>query len=601
MLLRGSESERRRAVEILVSIVRWCVVVFAAVLVVIDPGGTRWLTAGALALLASTNLVATVVVRRPRSLDTIQVVGVMVVVADLAVVTLAMFDDVGSVERATYLAGILVVFEAAVRWALPGSVLAASTMASAVGAWLAYRADRLGLALDVDALVFRVGMLLLVGLVLGLLVSLLDSARGLVVERLREAEVVSQFALEAPRHTLDDAVWLLAEMLHSDLEFDRVAILFYDEPSGRLHPVANAGFSAAVAELTRSMPPELGFPVAERAGVVSRCFATGRAQIVADVTRDPDYISVDNAVASELAVPLRAGGRRLGALVVSATTKDAFSERDAHLLEIVAGELAQILENARLAEVQRDTIGELERLSRLKDDFIAITSHELRTPLTSLRGFARALEARRRDMTPDQQDEAAQVIARQVERLGGLVEDLLTASLVDSGRHVPTLEEIELAPLAVDVVTDTAATHPDRDVVLDLPNTLPTVRADESFVRRVLVNLVANALRYSRAGTPVTVRAEVANSDVRVAIVDQGPGIPESQIPLLFDRFVRLRSHETETHGTGLGLFIVRGLVESMGGSVSVDSMPGQGSCFAFTVPIAVRSVPEGGKATRSL
>lgn len=600
MLLRGDEPERRRALEILICAGRWAVAVFAAGLALIDPGESPALTLGALALLVSTNIVATIVVRRPRALGTIQLVGIVVVVADAVLVTMAMFDDVGDVERATYLAGILVVFESAVRWALRGSMLAAVAMAAAVGAWFTYRTARLDLPLDVDALLFRMGMLLLTGLLLGFVVGLLDTARNLVGERLREAEVVNRFALEAPRRPLDDAVWLLAEMLHTDLGFERVAVLFHDESTGRLHPAANAGFSDAVAQLTRSLTPELGFPVSEQAGVVSRCFTTGRAQIVSDVSQDPDYIAVDEAVASELAVPLRAGGRRLGVLVVSATTRNAYTERDAHLLEVVAAELAQILENARLVEVQRGTIVELEQLSTLKDDFIAITSHELRTPLTSLRGFARALESRWREMTPKQQDQAAQVIARQVERLGELVEDLLTASLVDSGRHVPALEDLDVMPIITDVVAESAAAHPHRHVTYELPAALPPARADASFLRRALVNLVANALRYSREPAPVVVRARAVAHELRVEVEDRGPGIPESQVPLLFDRFVRFGSNETGTHGTGLGLFIVRGLVESMGGTISVESVPGEGSCFAFSVPIAAGADPVDDEAARS-
>lgn len=593
-LLQGAAPERRRALEVVILGVRLLVGLVVVAFYAVDPGRRPALTGGAIGAYLAVSAVAALVVRRPRSLGALQALGGVVAAADLALVVVVAFDDLDVVEQGTYVAGLLVVAEAAIRWAVPGAMVAASALAVATSAWLVARADELGTGVDAQVIGFRVVVILVIGLLLGILVRLLDDARRLVARRLREAEFVNRFALEAPRLELDDAVWFLAESLHDQLGFERVAVLFHDAEHDHLHPAANAGFRPEVEELTRALPPDTGFSVADAAGIVSRCFRTRVPQLATDVEDDPDYIAVDPEVRSELAVPLRAGGRMLGVLVVSATRRRAFGARDARLLEVVAGELAQILENARLVELQRATIDELERLSALKDDFIAITSHELRTPLTSLRGFARALELRRAEMTPEQQDEAIQVIARQVERLRTLVEDLLAASMVDSGRQAPQLRPVALERVVDDVLAELGRANPGRALERDLPSDLPAVRADPSFARRVVTNLVANALQYSADDAPVRVAARAGDGAVRVEVVDQGPGIPEEDLPRLFDRFVRLRSQRTRSRGSGLGLYIVRGLVESMDGDVGVESEHGRGSTFWFRLPRSPEAAEDG-------
>ncbi len=586
LLVRGTELERLRAVETIVVWSRWAVAVLAIIFSALDPVRLLWFDWLPAALLVGTNLVATIVVRRPRSASTLQTLGLFGVASDLAIVTLFMFGDVQALERGIYLAGILVIMEAAVRWVLPGAVVTAAAMSASLASWMAYRAARFDVKFEASTLMYRVVVLMAIGMIVGFLVALLERARRQIAERLRESEFVNRFALEAPRIPLDETGWLLAGMLHDDLGFERVGVLFHESSSNRLHPAANAGFDVAIAEITRAISPEMGFSVDEQAGIVSRCFTSGRSRIVPDVAKDPDYIGIDESVRSELCVLLRAGGRRLGVLVVSSTHLNAFDERDARLLEAVAGELAQIIENARLVDMQRETITELESLSALKDDFIAITSHELRTPLTSLRGFARALEDRWREMTDEQQDEAARIISRQVDRLGSLVEDLLTASLLDSGRHNPSLQSVDLDEVVAEVVAEMESAHTDRELQVEIDPGLAPIDADRSFVRRILVNLIDNAIRYSPEGEPVAVRVQAVDDMVRVEVADHGVGIDESDIPLLFNRFIRIRA-QPGSHGTGLGLYIVRGLVKSMGGTVTVTSRGGEGSCFAFTVPLA--------------
>jgi signal transduction histidine kinase len=241
---------------------------------------------------------------------------------------------------------------------------------------------------------------------------------------------------------------------------------------------------------------------------------------------------------------------------------------------------------------QRWIHGALNRLrefDRLKDEFIAIVSHELRTPLTSVYGAAMTLGKHQLDDA--RRNELLEIISTEAARLSRLLDDILWVSRLDSGRARPYITPVEPLPLAEDVV-DATRTHLPHGLSLELlhDSPLPQVAADSDKLRQVLVNLVENAVKYSRAGT-VQVRLGSHYGTVRFSVRDEGPGIPPGQQERIFEKFYRLDPNMTQgVGGTGLGLYICRELVDAMNGDIWVESAPGEGSTFSFELPVAKAS-----------
>jgi signal transduction histidine kinase len=240
---------------------------------------------------------------------------------------------------------------------------------------------------------------------------------------------------------------------------------------------------------------------------------------------------------------------------------------------------------------QRWIHGALNRLrefDRLKDEFIAIVSHELRTPLTSVYGAAMTLESQ--DLDDEHERALLEIISTEAARLSRLLEDILWVSRLDSGRARPHITAVPPLPLTEEVV-DATRTHLPHELSLELlhDSPLPDVAADSDKLRQVLVNLVENAVKYSRAGR-IQVRLGSYYGNVRFSVRDEGQGIPLNQQERIFDKFYRLDPHMTKgVGGTGLGLYICRELVEAMKGDIWVESTPGEGSTFSFELPV-VRS-----------
>ncbi len=231
-------------------------------------------------------------------------------------------------------------------------------------------------------------------------------------------------------------------------------------------------------------------------------------------------------------------------------------------------------------------------LEELKSEFVATVSHELRTPLAAIYGSAQTIRRGDLDLGDETRHELLGVIATESDRLASIVNDLLLASHLDSGRlpvHIERCDPLELAT----AVVDSARTHLPEAIELELeaPKRLPQIAADPGQLQQVLANLVDNAIKYSPAGGPV--RLEVGNGDagVRFSVVDTGLGIPASEHRRIFEKFYRLDPDMTSgIGGTGLGLYICRELVRRMHGEIWVESQLGKGSTFVVELPSAKAS-----------
>jgi NtrC-family two-component system sensor histidine kinase KinB len=232
-------------------------------------------------------------------------------------------------------------------------------------------------------------------------------------------------------------------------------------------------------------------------------------------------------------------------------------------------------------------VTKLKELDRLKSEFVMAASHELRTPLTSIDMSINLLKDRAsHDLNPEEQ-QLLTVAHEELQRIKALVNDLLDLAKIEAGKmdlafdRVPIAFLCEKAAMALKIQAD------EKGIALacELPEGLPEVRVDANKITWILTNLIANALRYTERGGHIRVAAQAAGSQVHVSVADDGAGIPYEFQSRIFDKFVKVKGDQ-ETDGTGLGLTICREIVRAHGGTIWVDSKPGAGSTFTFTLPI---------------
>jgi signal transduction histidine kinase len=251
--------------------------------------------------------------------------------------------------------------------------------------------------------------------------------------------------------------------------------------------------------------------------------------------------------------------------------------------------VVQILAQRRLLAREREHLEELEGLDRLKDEFVASVSHELRTPLTSIRGYLElVLEEDAGDLTEEQR-EFLLVVDRNAERLMHLVGDLLDVAQIESGRIALDLVDEELTRLVAQSVEAARPVAGDRDIELAMhPNGEARVRIDRTRVAQVLDNLLSNALKFTDTGGRVDVRLSTSDGSAFVEVADTGMGISPEDQAKLFQRFYRTdAAGEKAIHGTGLGLWISKAIVEAHGGEITVESAVDRGTTFRIALPAA--------------
>jgi PAS domain S-box-containing protein len=231
-------------------------------------------------------------------------------------------------------------------------------------------------------------------------------------------------------------------------------------------------------------------------------------------------------------------------------------------------------------------ITQRQEVDRMKDELISTVSHELRTPLASLLGFTELLLSR--TFAPEKQRELLTIIHKESRRLTNLINDFLDLQRIESGRQPYTFASVAVEPLLRDTMTVFGKEDASHSLRLDLPSALPPVLADEERLRQVLANLLSNAIKFSPHGGEVVIGARQDAGAVVFRVQDQGVGISAEAQPKLFNKFYRVDNTATRgIGGTGLGLALVKDLVAAHHGQVWVESTPGHGSTFFFTVPVA--------------
>lgn len=220
-------------------------------------------------------------------------------------------------------------------------------------------------------------------------------------------------------------------------------------------------------------------------------------------------------------------------------------------------------------------------------DFIALAAHELRGPITVIRGYLDVLNQEIGETVATDQKELLERLQVSAERLAGYVNNILNVSRYDRHQFKMHLQEEHLAPLVKALMPDLTlrAKTQNRFLTFKIPDTLPTIAADNSSLGEVITNLVDNAIKYSHDGGEIVITAAPKDNLVEVTVQDHGIGIPASVVGNLFNRFYRSHRSKQQVGGTGLGLYICKTIVEAHGGTLWVRSVEGQGSVFGFTIP----------------
>jgi two-component system phosphate regulon sensor histidine kinase PhoR len=296
--------------------------------------------------------------------------------------------------------------------------------------------------------------------------------------------------------------------------------------------------------------------------------AARQGTLVANIVRDPEIIGLLREV---LDSPATGPHRKQ----VTAARGRSF-ELEAVLLEANSGAMVLL----------RD-ITELERLERVRKDFVANVSHELRTPLTAIRGAAETLLDGALEDTERRRRFVEMILSNAI-HLTNISSDLLALSSLESGKALPLLSPVPVAECVAAALATVESEAAQRGVELAcgaIPSGL-SVLGYRGRLDQVLINLLHNAVKFNRPGGSVRVNVGVSDSRVRIAIADTGIGIPSEDLPRVFERFYRVdKARSREVGGTGLGLSIVKHAMEQMHGEISVESTLGKGSCFTVTLP----------------
>ena len=236
--------------------------------------------------------------------------------------------------------------------------------------------------------------------------------------------------------------------------------------------------------------------------------------------------------------------------------------------------------------VIRDITG-LQELDRKKDEFLSVASHELRTPLTTIKGYTQLLAQTVNELEPDERATYINAVLGEIERMMGLISELLDVSRIETNRLQIHPQPIRWIDFIAGRISAFRVQHPSRDIRFEVSTPETAVNADPDRMRQVIDNLLSNALKYSAEGTEIDVNVLVEGSSIVTSITDHGIGIPRDEIPQLFERFHRARNVSSRYYGgLGLGLYIARAIVDAHGGSIRVISDEGSGSTFSVAMPL---------------
>jgi signal transduction histidine kinase len=398
----------------------------------------------------------------------------------------------------------------------------------------------------------------------------------------------------------------LKEQLHRVLEaasqigiIDRVYVWAVNETADRLVNLAGAGFSAEEWQALDGVE----IPLAE-AGAMGRAYQESRPLLFnqdnplpPELRLRPPYSAL-RAIRTRafLVIPMIARGVTVGVLAGdNRTTGRPITAQTVGLLQTFASHAAVAIANARLFQEIQDKSRDLAIASQHKSQFLANMSHELRTPLHAVLGYIELILDGIFGEVPEPIRENLERAGSNGRHLLRLINDVLDLSKIEAGQLTLSLAEYSMHDVIHAVCASVESLAAEKSIALKVtaPADLPPGRGDEGRITQVLINLVGNAIKFTDAGE-VAIDARVSDGFFTVSVTDTGPGIPEADQQRIFGEFQQVDSSSTRRKGgTGLGLAIAKHVVEMHGGGIGVESSPGRGTTFWFTVPVRVERSTE--------
>ena len=375
--------------------------------------------------------------------------------------------------------------------------------------------------------------------------------------------------------TLDLNV-LLARIVYAAAEVsgaEAASILLYDDTAKQLY------FQVAT---NIDEPTRRGLVVPLDGSIAGWIVTQRKPARITDVHEDSRFFGdVEQATGfttqSILGVPLITKNKVVGVLEAINKLKGKFTDADESMLVVLGAQAAIAIENARLFQ---------------QSDLISEFVHELRTPLASLSTATYLLL--RPEMSQEQRDQIVNNIHSETLRLNALASSFLDLARLESGRvqfRKSTFDIGELLKECRDVMI-TKADEEKIQIIIEPTQGLPALEADRDKIKQVILNLISNAIKYNHPNGSVTLRAEAGEEELNISIQDTGIGVPEQDLPHLFEKFFRVREHESKATGTGLGLSICRQIVQGHGGRIEVKSKLGNGTTFTIRLPRSSKTRP---------
>jgi PAS domain S-box-containing protein len=363
--------------------------------------------------------------------------------------------------------------------------------------------------------------------------------------------------------------------------------------------VEETGFNVLMREATGAAGEQLrnqrySLPV-KATTIIGKVALEGTAYVANDARFDPLFKlhPLLPETRAEATLPLRIGSRIIGVVDMQATTTDAFPEDEVSVLQTLADQIAIAIDNARSYELSQEAVKEMRETDRVRSQFLANMSHELRTPLNSIIGFSRVILKGIDGPVTELQQQDLTAIYNSGQHLLSLINDILDLAKIEAGKMELAFDEVNMADVTTSVISTISGLVKDKPISLmkEVEPNLPTARADAIRVRQVMINLLSNAAKFTEEGdiiVKVGLKASpTGRMEIQVSVTDTGPGISKEDQAKLFQAFSQVDDSPTrKTGGTGLGLSISQHLINMHGGRIWVESEPGKGSTFTFTLPL---------------
>lgn len=382
---------------------------------------------------------------------------------------------------------------------------------------------------------------------------------------------------------LDEVLNYVFESFHSIIPFDRIGFSLIQE-DGKNVSARWARSAALKMEIMK------GYTAPLAGSSLAKIIETQQPRILNDLEEylvqhpgsESTRLIVAEGMRSSLTCPLIATGKAIGFMFFSSMQKETYKNIHVEIFTQIAGELAVIVEKGRLYQ-------DMLELNEYKNNLLGMVAHDLRNPLAVIKSFVGLMRKGSTGPLTEKQKEALNYMQKSTESMLALISDLLDMSAIESGKLVLHTIEVDL----VDLLRQWSsfyhmhAESKNISIVFNLYEQSCAVILDPERIMQVFGNLLSNAIKFSQKGTTITVRTRQKKNTIEVAVIDQGPGIPEHERDKLFREFSRLSVKPTAgEQSTGLGLAIAKKIVNAHGGTIECESTVGVGSTFSFSLPL---------------